>query len=121
MKDKGNWFGRQSDSDMMHFLRFAAVPLAALLLIAVILAADRTEQNTGLSESSMALLAEDEAGGDGKARESAEIDGQEETSSAGTDAAEAELADAYADIDISGYTLRQDEEPGLLALVRTYC
>ena len=39
MKDKWNFGGRFGNSDLMHYLRFAAVPLVAVILIAVIMSA----------------------------------------------------------------------------------
>lgn len=162
MKDRWNFSGRFANSDLMHYLRFAAVPLAAVILIAVILIADRDRAEEGeTAESAQTVLAESAADGSGNApadaaggagdtaegggAEPAGADGlsgdgasggtlddgdaqpEDRQMEDGTAAKETggdmenEVGQAYADIDISQYTLKQDEVPELLALVRTYC
>ncbi len=151
MKDKWNFSGRFANSDLMHYLRFAAVPLIAVILIAVILSADKGKDESGAEgDGAQTALAGDvtDAGGDPDGGNSLSEDGssaddaaaltdggsESGASAAGEgmpgDGAASENPDstqesvpgqAYADIDISQYTLKQDEVPELLALVRTYC
>lgn len=151
MKDKWNFSGRFANSDLMHYLRFAAVPLIAVILIAVILSADKGKDESGAEgDGVQTVLAGDvtDAGGDPDAGNLLSEDGnsaddaaalpdggsESGASAAGEgmpgDGAAPENPDstqesvpgqAYADIDISQYTLKQDAVPELLALVRTYC
>ncbi len=161
MKDKWNFGGRFANSDWMHYLRFAAVPLIAVLLIAVILSMDKGGEDGGKTaqgtQTAMAGNGTDgieeqtpdgESGGPGSDlnADNAPADGEGAADAGETEDAEGsansgEPADTegpansgepaeetggpagqrYADIDISGYTLKKDEVPELLALVRTYC
>lgn len=168
MKDKWNFRGRFGNSDLMHYLRFAAAPLAAVILIAVIMSVDKgtddgaaagdtavmeNETENGGNENfrngldganqpdgaaaegeNRDAAAGEEAGGaevgeeagnaeNGEADGGAAAEGEDRGAAAGEEAGDAETAagPAYADIDISGYMLKQDEVPELLALVRTYC
>ena len=172
MKEKWNFSGRFANSDLMHYLRFAAIPLLAVILIAVIISSDRGKNKDGEApEGTQMVMAGEEGQPDGTAAEEegqavGAVSGQEgqagdgaaageegQTNGAaageegqavdgvdtveenrsgdgqpgdgsadgGDSSAETEAAQAYADIDISRYTLKQDEVPQLLALVRTYC
>lgn len=126
MKDKWKFFGRLANSDIMHYLRFAVLPLAAVVLIAVIMTADKGKEGQTSPENTGTVLAgstadgeagrpagEDSAGGG----EQSDIGAGEGAESSGA----AEDAPDYSEIDISQYTLKTDEVPELLALVRTYC
>lgn len=149
LKKKKN-FGRPlPDSDIVHYLKFAAVPLAAVILIAVIMAADSGKKEETASVPAGETLEADGAaengisegdGSDGQigedgmsagtGQDTAPQDGEipaEGESTAGsdqpaeTDGSEDTETVSYADIDISQYTLKQDEVPELSALVHTYC
>ncbi len=151
MKDKWNFSGRFANSDLMHYLRFAVIPLAAVILIAVIMRVDKGKDVSGAEgEGAQTVLAGDATdawenpdGGtllsenENSADDGAALpDGGSESGVAAigegapgddTDSEETESVkesapgQAYADIDISQYTLKRDEVPELLALVRTYC
>ena len=177
MKDKWKFFGRLANSDIMHYLRFAVLPLAAVVLIAVIMTADKGKEGQTSPENTGTVLAgstadgeagrpagEDSAGGgeqsdigagEAGGQESGEAGGQESGEASGQESGEssgqesggpgdgaggepadgadrpsgegaessgaAEDAPDYSEIDISQYTLKTDEVPELLALVRTYC
>ncbi len=120
MKDKWNFRGRFGNSDLMHYLRFAVIPLAAVILIAVIISADKGTDGGAAAGDTAVVENEAENGGNEDFRNGLDGANQPDGAAAGEDA-ETAAGSAYADIDISGYTLKQDEVPELLALVRTYC
>ncbi len=72
MKEKGKFRSWIAGSDRIHYLRFAVFPLAAVLLIAVIMSADRGQEETVSGET---VIAETPAGGERLAREEAPEDG----------------------------------------------
>ncbi len=143
-KDKWRSGGRAADSDWTDRLRFALMPLIAVLLIIVILKMDqsRVETDQGPADGTGTVMA-DASGGAGDmdglngggagAEEYGNAAGQageapmagdagDAQGSDGEDVADAEEdPDLYANIDISGYELKHDEDRELTALVLTYC
>lgn len=124
------------DSDIMHYLRFAAIPVIAVILIAVIIRSDSgkgREESQVQTEGQQAEAVTESAGGTvSEEMEAPDESGTEEGESLPLDDAEQEEPESetvspepetvsYEDIDISQLTLKQDEVPELSALVRTYC
>lgn len=129
------------DSDIMHYLRFAAIPVIAVILIAVIIRSDSgkgREESQAQTEGQQAEAVTEAAGGTvSEEMETPDESGTEEGESLPLDDAEPDDAEqeetesetvasepetvSYEDIDISQLTLKQDEVPELSALVRTYC
>lgn len=145
MKDKWKVFGRLANSDHIHYLRFAVLPLAAVVLIGVIMTADKGKEGQTQPENPGTILAVDtmdeetgrsavedwaddgeqpdtgteKAGGQESGGSGDRADGGEQPDT-GTGKAGGDAPDDSA-IDISQYTLKVDEVPELLALVKTYC
>lgn len=130
--DKWEFGGKLSDSDWLHYLRFAAMPLLAVVLIIVILVMDRGSDGEGADMQTGAVLGDasgngfesgqreydDGFGAAGDSGEAAVAGDEKETE---PEADLEENPEAYADIDISQYALEQDEDRELTALVLTYC
>lgn len=148
MKNRWKIDWRTLNSAGMHYLRFAAIPAVAIILTVIIMASNRDSDGKKMSAAVAAQTTEsaasgigsksDEAAGsdlaetlsenqDGQGQGAGADDENSETASVAAGAeSSAEMSpgadeDIYAGIDISQYTLKQDEVPELTALVRTYC
>ncbi len=138
MRNKRKTERRFLGSEPMSYLRFAAVPAAAVLLIVIIVLAGRSGKSGEPSpQADFSREEETENTGGADSRAGSENGGEAENGTGGeaengtSGEAESETEAApsvsktdagfYADIDISQYPLKQDEVPELTAMVRTYC
>ncbi len=133
MKNKWKPDWRFANSSFAHYLRFAVIPLAAVLLIGLILSIDRggteTEAESETPDTQTAEITD--GAGDPASSEAEPVAPGTAEPGTGQTAAPGETepgsgsgagGDAgYANIDISGYSLKENEVPELTALVRTYC
>lgn len=106
LKNERRKRGAMPDDGILRYLRFAVLPLVVLILIVVIMGADsKSEAGSQEQTSAAAVMAEQ----------------QENLDMSQADSVNEDDSSEFADMDISGYSLKQDEVPELTALVRTYC